>query len=433
MSGRIVAVAVDPDSGDAGRRDRARGRAEGAEDRRRRGDDRGRDDHDCRDDSGQTGAAAATCGREDPFDSEDASPATRSSPRVRLRRSVRDLDNLAADARRRTAARSRSTPSSRSRTRPLTPSRLPERRDALVRGRSRDKQVGDLVGLRHERRLRARGQASGLSLTRRRGRDLNPRRTPQARTRFPVALLRPLGHLSAASLAYARLYGSPGSRRAGPRLSMLRDEGGENELASLAGVGRVRGGGGPDRVRIAVIALALNGRSTVHNGLKDEKIMGTPDMTPAAIKEEAAQAGLQGHVVAVVLGCRQGRRQRRPRALLRAVHADPRAGGDRRPGLRRDAALRDGRRQGDERRGQGEQGAERPSARQPGAAIWITETALSTALNVSYMADQLALFSLVVGIALLLAGVGFIILAAGGALRRSTAAAAPRPEVAPAS
>ena len=41
----------------------------------------------------------------------------------------------------------------------------------------------------------------------------------------------------------------------------------------------------------------------------------------------------------------------------------------------------------------------------------MTETALSTALNVSYMAEQLSLFSLVVGIALLLAGVGFIVLA----------------------
>ena len=43
--------------------------------------------------------------------------------------------------------------------------------------------------------------------------------------------------------------------------------------------------------------------------------------------------------------------------------------------------------------------------------VWVTETALSTALNVSYMATQLALFSLVVGIALLLSGVGFIVLA----------------------
>ena len=42
---------------------------------------------------------------------------------------------------------------------------------------------------------------------------------------------------------------------------------------------------------------------------------------------------------------------------------------------------------------------------------WVTETALSTALNVSYMAEQIALFSIVVGIALLLSGIGFIILA----------------------
>jgi hypothetical protein len=48
--------------------------------------------------------------------------------------------------------------------------------------------------------------------------------------------------------------------------------------------------------------------------------------------------------------------------------------------------------------------------------IWVTETALTTALNTSYMAQQLALFGLVVGVALLLAGLGFGILALGGAL-----------------
>jgi hypothetical protein len=46
----------------------------------------------------------------------------------------------------------------------------------------------------------------------------------------------------------------------------------------------------------------------------------------------------------------------------------------------------------------------------------------ATALNVSYMAEQLSLFSLVVGIALLLAGVGFI-----GARDRPRRPAAPRP------
>ena len=50
--------------------------------------------------------------------------------------------------------------------------------------------------------------------------------------------------------------------------------------------------------------------------------------------------------------------------------------------------------------------------------VWVTETALETALNVSDMATELSLFSLVVGIALLLAGVGFIVLAVGGALKR---------------
>ena len=49
--------------------------------------------------------------------------------------------------------------------------------------------------------------------------------------------------------------------------------------------------------------------------------------------------------------------------------------------------------------------------------IWVTETALTTALNMSYMAEQLSLFSIIVGVALLLAGLGFGILAIGGALR----------------
>ena len=42
---------------------------------------------------------------------------------------------------------------------------------------------------------------------------------------------------------------------------------------------------------------------------------------------------------------------------------------------------------------------------------WITETSLTTALNVSYMAEQLSIFGIVVGVALFLAGIGFLILA----------------------
>jgi hypothetical protein len=42
---------------------------------------------------------------------------------------------------------------------------------------------------------------------------------------------------------------------------------------------------------------------------------------------------------------------------------------------------------------------------------WVTQTALSNALNMSYMAEQLALFGMVVGVALLLTGIGLVILA----------------------
>ncbi|HEY7018421.1 MAG TPA: hypothetical protein VH297_08115, partial [Gaiellaceae bacterium] len=61
-----------------------------------------------------------------------------------------------------------------------------------------------------------------------------------------------------------------------------------------------------------------------------------------------------------------------------------------------------------------------PKTQQPVANgrrdIWVTYTALTTALNTSFFATQMALFGLVVGIALLLSGVGFLILAIGGAL-----------------
>ena len=43
--------------------------------------------------------------------------------------------------------------------------------------------------------------------------------------------------------------------------------------------------------------------------------------------------------------------------------------------------------------------------------IWVTETALTTALNMSFMAERLAVFGLVVGVALLLTGFGLVILA----------------------
>jgi hypothetical protein len=52
----------------------------------------------------------------------------------------------------------------------------------------------------------------------------------------------------------------------------------------------------------------------------------------------------------------------------------------------------------------------------PVREVWVTETALATALNVSFFAERVGVFSIVMGIALLLTGIGFLVLTLGGAL-----------------
>lgn len=51
--------------------------------------------------------------------------------------------------------------------------------------------------------------------------------------------------------------------------------------------------------------------------------------------------------------------------------------------------------------------------------LWVTETALSTALNMAFFAERVAWFSIAMGIALLLTGIGFLVLVLGGALQWS--------------
>jgi hypothetical protein len=55
--------------------------------------------------------------------------------------------------------------------------------------------------------------------------------------------------------------------------------------------------------------------------------------------------------------------------------------------------------------------------------VWVTETALATALNVSFFAERVAFFSIAMGIMLLLTGIGFLVLMLSGVLRPSAAAA----------
>jgi hypothetical protein len=195
-------------------------------------------------------------------------------------------------------------------------------------------------------------------------------------------------------------------------------------------IGGVISGGVLIAFGIVVIVLAINGRNTVHDELKQQQITGSSDMTPAAIKAEAAKAGLENvsYPTCSVAGepVDTGN-EARCFAQYMNIHALEATGGytyaqmgiyTPKPGTPKSQLEPGGGTsnaqyaQTDPKTGQPVQNASRN--------VWVTETALSTALNVSYMATQLSLFSLVVGIALLLAGVGFIVLAVGGALTRAT-------------
>jgi hypothetical protein len=57
----------------------------------------------------------------------------------------------------------------------------------------------------------------------------------------------------------------------------------------------------------------------------------------------------------------------------------------------------------------------------------VTYTALSTALNTSFFAEAIGVFGIVMGIALLLVGIGFLVLVLGGIERKPAPAATPTP------
>jgi hypothetical protein len=110
----------------------------------------------------------------------------------------------------------------------------------------------------------------------------------------------------------------------------------------------------------------------------------------------------------------------------RDAQARPRV--DRRLDLRRDGSLRLGVQPGRSQGTSDDAAAAKDESGQPvsnGARnIWVTESALATALNVAFFAERVAFFTIAMGIMLLLTGIGFLVLTIGGALRRGEAAEA---------
>jgi hypothetical protein len=171
----------------------------------------------------------------------------------------------------------------------------------------------------------------------------------------------------------------------------------------------------------ASLVLSMNGRSDVRSSLDREQIVGTPDMTPTAIAASAKEAGLPASVKlpsCSVAGeaINTGSRAKCFADYMR-IHALEATGGQTYAEMGRflDAS---GKPTSDQA-----QAAKDPKSGQPvenpQRSLWVTETALSTALTMGFLAENIATFGMVVGIALLLTGVGFLVLAFGGALRHA--------------
>jgi hypothetical protein len=177
------------------------------------------------------------------------------------------------------------------------------------------------------------------------------------------------------------------------------------------------------------VVMGVNGRSTVTTSLKQEQITGSKDMTPALTAAAAKEAGLPATISLPTCSVADqpittGDSARCFASYMR-IHALEASGGLTYSQLPRFATA-DGKGTSDPAGAlKNTQGG---PVDNPVRSLWISETALTTALNTSYMASQLALFGIVVGIALLLSGFGFAILAIGGALRtRETAVPVLRP------
>jgi hypothetical protein len=153
---------------------------------------------------------------------------------------------------------------------------------------------------------------------------------------------------------------------------------------------------------IVAIYMGVDGRSTVRDSIKQEQIyFGSADDPAVAAHasqwaDEQVLTGDQARAFALImrdhaLEGSEGLTYAQMGRFVSASNPDDPAGTSDEA-----AALK------------GEDGSPVPNAARN---TWITATSLSTALNMSYMAEQLALFGLVVGVALLLSGIGFVLLA----------------------
>ncbi|MEK6276521.1 MAG: hypothetical protein AABM29_00695 [Actinomycetota bacterium] len=143
---------------------------------------------------------------------------------------------------------------------------------------------------------------------------------------------------------------------------------------------------------LAMIVIGFVGRGDVRDRLAQEHIVGTPD---SSIPNQEVDTGdeatafadvIRKHTLEATGGLNYAE-------MPRAVFKDS---GKPVPEEEADQALASGK-----------------AIDNPEREIWITSTALTTALNTSYFAESVASFAIVVGVALILIGIGLFLLTRG--------------------
>jgi hypothetical protein len=155
---------------------------------------------------------------------------------------------------------------------------------------------------------------------------------------------------------------------------------------------------------IGCVVIGFSGRDQVRSDLAREQIVGTPD---SSIPGQKVDTGAEAQAFAKVM------RKHTLEATGGQTYAQM--------GQFLDKA---GKPTSDEKLAAIDPKTNKPVSN-PARQIWVTETALTTALNTAYFAESVSMFAIVMGFALLLVGVGFLVLTLM-ALRRPAAVPEPR-------
>jgi hypothetical protein len=163
-------------------------------------------------------------------------------------------------------------------------------------------------------------------------------------------------------------------------------------------------------IGIGSIVIGASGRSEVRDKIELEQIAGTPDMNPEDTRAAVEEAGIDVEIPDCSVADEpvdDGESAKCFAEYLR-IHALEDTGGKVYAEMPRFATA-DGEGTNDPA-----EALKDPKTGEPMSNgernIWVTATALSTALNTSFFAESVATFSIVMGICLLLAGIGFLVL-----------------------